>query len=92
MRPQVRAQVQATLANIVPKYFRHHKTYAYQKTHVYTDFSGYLDRYARLTYNNYLPSSVDNMRVRNKFSEFTADNGITELTQPIKADLFIKST
>ncbi len=89
---RVRAQVQATLATIVPEYFHHRKTYRYQKTHAYTDFSGYLDRYARLTYNSYSPYSVDNARVRNKFSEFRANNGITELTQPIKADLFIKST
>ena len=87
---RVRAEVQAALKNMAPRYFEHQQTYAYQITRSFASFSAYCERYSNLTYNNYQPNSVEDQAVNNRFSEFEGEDGSADLLQPIKADLFIK--
>ena len=88
---EVRAQVQTALTTLALRHFTHQQTYTFETIRTFTDFSAYLDRYTNLSYNSYQKNSVDNIAVKSRFNEYTNEHGITELTQPVKADLFIKS-
>ncbi len=89
---KVRAQVQTALTTLALNYFTHQQTYTYQTVRTFSDFSAYLDRYTNLSYNSYQRHSVDNLVVKTRFEEHANAQGTAELKQPIKADLFTKST
>ena len=87
---RVCAQVQTAIKRIAPKYFTHKQSYTYEVTRIYEGFPAYLNHYGQLSYNSYAVNSVDSEAVKSRFAHYTDESGITRLTQPVKADLFIK--